>query len=116
MPTLGLSVTLSIKDLKWLLHSLLPRTLDFTVSTLLVFKNLNLLLDERVGNLTFVVSDPKTVVPVKSQISLIIRANWSNPPAHGARVVAMVLTNPQYRKQWFDAIQVNILVLKRYAL
>ncbi|KAI6191401.1 Aspartate aminotransferase [Aphelenchoides bicaudatus] len=63
------------------------------------------LYNERVGNLTFVVSDPSTVVPIKSQVSLIIRANWSNPPAHGARVVAMVLTTPEYRKQWFEAIQ-----------
>lgn len=59
------------------------------------------------GNLTFVVSDPKTVLPIKSQISLVIRATWSNPPAHGARVVAMVLTTPEYRQQWFESIQVR---------
>jgi len=63
------------------------------------------LYNERVGNLTFVVSDPKTVPAIKSQLSLVIRANWSNPPAHGARIVAMVLTNAEYRQQWFDAIK-----------
>ncbi|KAI6210612.1 Aspartate aminotransferase [Aphelenchoides besseyi] len=76
------------------------------------------LYNERVGNLTFVVSDPKTVIPIKTQVSLVIRANWSNPPAHGARVVAMVLTTPEYRQQWFEAIQTMSTRIKtmRHAL
>jgi aspartate aminotransferase len=73
-------------------------------------------LDERVGNLTFVVSDPSTITPVKSQVSLIIRANWSNPPAHGARIVAMILTTPEYRKQWFEAIQVRNFYVLNYLI
>jgi aspartate aminotransferase len=63
------------------------------------------LYNERAGNLTFVVNDTKTIIPVKSQISLIVRANWSTPPAHGARIVAMVLIDPELRQQWFDAIK-----------
>jgi len=76
------------------------------------------LYNERVGNLTFVVSDPKTVVPIKSQMSLVIRANWSNPPAHGAKVVAMILTNAEYRKQWFESIKTMASRIKdmRHAL
>ena len=35
----------------------------------------------------------------------MIRANWSNPPAHGARIVSLVLNTPEYRQQWFDAIK-----------
>jgi aspartate aminotransferase len=63
------------------------------------------LYNERVGNLTVVVNDPKVISAFKSQMSLVIRANWSNPPAHGAKIVHMVLTTPDMRKQWFDAIQ-----------
>jgi len=63
------------------------------------------LYNERVGNLTVVVSDPSVLPAFKSQMSLVIRANWSNPPAHGAKVVHMVLTTPDLRQQWFDAIK-----------
>jgi aspartate aminotransferase len=63
------------------------------------------LYNERVGNLTIVVNDPKVIPAIKSQMSLVIRANWSNPPAHGAKIVHMVLTTPELRKQWFEAIQ-----------
>jgi aspartate aminotransferase len=51
------------------------------------------------------VADKNTIVPIKSQISLILRANWSNPPAHGARIVEMILNDPNYRQQWMDSIK-----------
>uniref|UniRef100_A0AC35TG15 Aspartate aminotransferase n=1 Tax=Rhabditophanes sp. KR3021 TaxID=114890 RepID=A0AC35TG15_9BILA len=63
------------------------------------------LYNERVGNLTIVVKDPKEIAGLKSQISLIIRANWSNPPANGARIVHMILTDPVMKSQWFDCIK-----------
>jgi len=62
------------------------------------------LYNERVGNLTIVVNDPSTLPALRSQLSLIIRANWSNPPAHGARIVHRVLTTPELRQQWLDSI------------
>lgn len=52
-----------------------------------------------------VVNNVSKLAAIKSQMSLIIRANWSNPPAHGARIVHMVLTTPEFRQQWSDAIQ-----------
>jgi len=64
-------------------------------------------LDERVGNLTFVINDKSKAAAIRSQMSLVIRANWSNPPAYGARIVHLVLTTPDLRKQWFDAIKVR---------
>ncbi|CAD5229583.1 unnamed protein product [Bursaphelenchus okinawaensis] len=63
------------------------------------------LYNERVGNLAIVVNDKSTIEGIKSQIQLVIRANWSNPPAHGARIVAMVLNDPTRRQQWYDAIK-----------
>ncbi|KAK0400460.1 hypothetical protein QR680_015257 [Steinernema hermaphroditum] len=63
------------------------------------------LYNERVGNLTTVVSDPAVIPAFKSQMSLCIRANWSNPPSHGSRIVHMVLTTPELREQWFECIK-----------
>ncbi|WKY08877.1 hypothetical protein Q1695_001786 [Nippostrongylus brasiliensis] len=64
------------------------------------------LYNERIGNLCVVVKDPATLPGFKSQMSLVIRANWSNPPAHGARIVHKVLTTPALRKQWDEAIKI----------
>ncbi|GMT05139.1 hypothetical protein PENTCL1PPCAC_27313, partial [Pristionchus entomophagus] len=64
------------------------------------------LYNERVGNLTIVVNDKSTIAGIKSQASLCVRANWSNPPAHGARIVHKVLTTPALRQEWFDSIKV----------
>ncbi|KAL3989254.1 Aspartate aminotransferase cytoplasmic [Acanthocheilonema viteae] len=70
------------------------------------------LYNERVGNLTVVVSDPKTLTSFKSQMSLVIRSNWSNPPNHGARIVHMILTSPSMCVQWHDAIKTMSLRIK----
>jgi aspartate aminotransferase len=37
---------------------------------------------------------------VQSQVKACIRANYSNPPAHGAERVTTVLGEPALRKQW----------------
>ncbi|XP_068629028.1 aspartate aminotransferase, cytoplasmic isoform X1 [Battus philenor] len=58
------------------------------------------LYNERVGNLAVVMSDAKYVAPSKSQLTWIVRGMYSNPPAHGARVVATVLSNKQLFDEW----------------
>ncbi|VDO68419.1 unnamed protein product [Heligmosomoides polygyrus] len=63
------------------------------------------LYNERVGNLCAVVKDPSVLPGYKSQMSLIIRANWSNPPVHGARIVHKVLSTPALRATWDQNIQ-----------
>jgi aspartate aminotransferase len=35
-----------------------------------------------------------------SQVRISIRTNYSNPPTHGAAIVATVLSDPALRKQW----------------
>ena len=35
----------------------------------------------------------------------IFRANYSNPPAHGARVVSRALNTPELKAEWFDNIK-----------
>ncbi|XP_012531685.1 aspartate aminotransferase, cytoplasmic isoform X1 [Monomorium pharaonis] len=64
------------------------------------------LYNERVGNLVFVLNDTKEVVQAKSQLTLIIRGMYSNPPNHGARIVATVLRNPELFEEWKDHIKI----------
>ena len=56
--------------------------------------------DERVGNLTVVMKDAELAAAVLSQLTLVVRATYSNPPAHGARVVAATLTNKDLFAEW----------------
>ncbi|RZC38248.1 Aminotran 1 2 domain containing protein [Asbolus verrucosus] len=63
------------------------------------------LYNERVGNLTFVVKDPQFIPQVKSQVTLIVRGMYSNPPSHGARIVTHVLNDPALYEQWKGCIK-----------
>ena len=58
------------------------------------------LYNERVGALTLVAPDADQAERALSHIKRVARANYSNPPAHGAAVVAAVLNDPQLRSQW----------------
>jgi aspartate/tyrosine/aromatic aminotransferase len=55
---------------------------------------------ERVGAVTFVAKTAKEADIVSSQVKRAIRANYSNPPAFGARVVATVLGDATLRSEW----------------
>ncbi len=55
---------------------------------------------ERVGALTVVAADKKAADTVQSQVKACIRANYSNPPAHGAELVTTVLGEPALRREW----------------
>ena len=55
---------------------------------------------ERVGALSVVCGSADQAARVLSQLKLVIRANYSNPPTFGAHVVATVLTTPALRAQW----------------
>ncbi|XP_022113753.2 aspartate aminotransferase, cytoplasmic [Pieris rapae] len=63
------------------------------------------LYNERVGNLTVVVNDPKLIPAMKSQLTWVVRGMYSNPPAHGARVVANVLADKKLFDEWRDHIK-----------
>jgi aspartate aminotransferase, cytoplasmic len=55
--------------------------------------------------LTIVQKDASTTQAVASQITLIIRANYSNPPAFGGRIVGKVLNDKDLRQEWMDCIK-----------
>jgi len=63
------------------------------------------LYNERTGNLSVVVNDKNVVAPIKSQITMLVRGNFSNPPNHGARIVHKVLSDKDLKAKWFTHIQ-----------
>ncbi|KAG6458389.1 hypothetical protein O3G_MSEX010833 [Manduca sexta] len=63
------------------------------------------LYNERVGNLAVVMSDARHAAAVRSQLTWIVRGMYSNPPAHGARLVAAVLADKQLFDEWRDHIK-----------
>ena len=58
------------------------------------------LYNERIGALTVVTSSKTAVSAALSQLKSTIRANYSNPPAHGAKIVAAILRDPKLRAEW----------------
>jgi len=64
------------------------------------------LYNERAGNLTVVMNDSKMIANFKSQLTLIIRAMYSNPPAHGCRIVDTVLKDSAMYQEWKDCIKI----------
>lgn len=58
------------------------------------------LYNERVGAITLVAADANVADTAFSQVKYTIRANYSNPPAHGAAVVATILGNDALRTIW----------------
>lgn len=55
---------------------------------------------ERVGALSVVAASQDESTRVLSQIKRVIRTNYSNPPVHGATLVATVLNTPALRSSW----------------
>ena len=55
---------------------------------------------ERTGCVIVVSPDQKQTNLVQSKLSLVNRVNYSFPPDHGARLVTMVLNDPELKVQW----------------
>ena len=72
--------------------------LTFFVST--SFSKSFSLYGERVGALSVLCKDKEETARVLSQLKIMVRTNYSNPPIHGGAVVAAVLDNPELRAMW----------------
>ena len=59
---------------------------------------------QRVGALFVVTSNPSIQSKVGSQVKRIIRSLYSNPPAHGALMVAEILKNREWNGIWRDEV------------
>ncbi|QEG33599.1 amino acid aminotransferase [Bythopirellula goksoeyrii] len=55
---------------------------------------------ERVGALSIACATNDAATAVQSQINRAIRANYSNPPAHGAAIVETILRDQNLRETW----------------
>ncbi|MEX3859147.1 amino acid aminotransferase [Paraburkholderia sp. BR10923] len=55
---------------------------------------------ERCGGLSVICESPDIAARVLGQLTSAVRANYSNPPTHGAKIVARVLTTPALRQSW----------------
>jgi len=59
---------------------------------------------ERVGAASIVCKDEQEKAKVESQIKIIARAIYSNPPLHGARIVQEILGDEKLKKQWLQDV------------
>lgn len=55
---------------------------------------------ERVGALSVATASSEESARVLSQLKRVVRANYSNPPTHGGKAVATILTTPELRTLW----------------
>ncbi|MGH8381221.1 amino acid aminotransferase [Pseudomonas sp.] len=76
--------------------------LDFFVSS--SFSKSFSLYGERVGALSIVTESKEEATRVLSQVKRVIRTNYSNPPTHGATIVATVLNSPELRAMWEEEL------------
>src|SRR5690349_14169879 len=60
---------------------------------------------ERIGAFTVVCQDKDEVERVMSQIKILIRPMYSNPPIHGARIAARILNQPDLRSLWLKEVK-----------
>ena len=80
----------------------LAQGMSFFVST--SFSKSFSLYGERVGALSVVCSNAEECTRVLSQLKIVIRTNYSNPPTFGAQMVATVLTTPALRAMWEEEL------------
>jgi aspartate aminotransferase, mitochondrial len=60
---------------------------------------------ERVGAFSIVTTSAEEKKRVDSQVKILVRPMYSNPPIHGARIASEVLNNPALNKQWLGEVK-----------
>ncbi|CRG92274.1 aspartate aminotransferase [Talaromyces islandicus] len=60
---------------------------------------------ERVGAFSLVCASAEEKKRVDSQLKILIRALYSNPPIHGARIASTILNDPELNKQWLGEVK-----------
>ena len=59
---------------------------------------------ERVGALTLIAGSADAAQAALSHAKISVRTNYSNPPTHAAKTVAMVLSTPELRQLWEEEL------------
>ena len=75
---------------------------NFFVST--SFSKSLSLYGERVGALSVLCRDKEEAGRVLSQLKIVIRTNYSNPPTHGGQIAATILNTPELRALWEEEL------------
>jgi len=60
---------------------------------------------ERAGAFTIVCADKDEQARVMSQVKILIRPMYSNPPIHGARIVSKILGTPELKQEWLGDVK-----------
>ncbi|KAH9471846.1 hypothetical protein MJO28_002306 [Puccinia striiformis f. sp. tritici] len=60
---------------------------------------------ERVGAFSVVCSSPEEKSKVESQVKILVRPMYSNPPVHGARIAGTIMSDPALYKQWLGEVK-----------
>ncbi len=63
------------------------------------------LYSERVGALYIVTESPETAEAVLSKLKVLCRTHYSNPPRHGASIVAHILSTPALAQKWEEEVR-----------
>jgi len=61
---------------------------------------------ERIGSLAIVCTRQESVAAVLSQIDVLVRNLYSNPPKHGANIVRTILSTPELCAEWREELKV----------
>lgn len=92
----------SLEEDGWVVRAFADKIDNFLVAN--SFSKSFSLYGERVGALTLVCSDTDQAERVNSQVKIVIRTNYSNPPTHGAALVTKVLTNDRLYQLWVSEL------------
>ncbi|WFD02587.1 aspartate transaminase [Malassezia obtusa] len=60
---------------------------------------------ERTGLFSLVTASPDEKSRVESQLKITVRPMISNPPLHGARIAARILSDPALKGQWLEELR-----------
>lgn len=60
---------------------------------------------ERVGAFSLVCESAEEAKRIESQLKILVRAMYSNPPIHGARIVAEILEDEQLTNLWREEVK-----------
>ena len=60
---------------------------------------------ERAGAFTIMCSSPEESARTMSQMKILIRGMYSNPPIHGARLVTEILSDPELKAEWLTDVK-----------
>ena len=59
---------------------------------------------ERIGGLSVICEDAQSANRVLGQLQFTVRRNYSSPASRGAKIVSLVLNDPQLKTQWISEV------------